>query len=658
MVGFVPFLCGFVSLSDYMNGTRMSNMTRFIPFTQVRIDDPFWNERLRINREVAIPTQYVQNKKRGLVDAFSLTWKPGQPGHPKFGYDSDVYKWIEAASYSHATHPTAEGEKLMEEVAHLIASAQDADGYVNPHFQVLERDKRWTNLRHKHELYCAGHLMEAAVAHHAATGSRTLLDVACRYADYIDTVFGTKPGQKRGYDGHEEIELALVRLYHATGQRRYLELSRYFVDERGRKPLYFEIEARALGEPFPYEDHGDPPGTYWQCHLPVREQTKIVGHAVRAVYLYSAMADLAGELNDPTLLEACRTLWENTTLCRMYLTGGIGSARRKEGFTRDYDLPNETAYCETCASVGLIFWGQRMLKHDRDRRYADILERALYNGVLSGVSLDGEKYFYENPLSSEGNHHRKEWYKCACCPSNLSRLFATLGGYIYSETDDGLAVHLYIGSEAEWTLAGGGKGRVSLTTRYPWEGKIVLRLDVATAAEWTLRLRIPEWGSSFRLTLNGGEIEPRLEKGYAALRRVWRAGDEVGLELPLIAKRVYAHPRVVADVGRVALQRGPLVYCVEDADLDVCALEIALSPTSKLTEKWEAGLLGGVVTLEAEGRAPATEPSDHPLYSDTNSGSAWSKPYPRPVRLKAIPYCTWDNRAPGAMAVWLPEVDL
>jgi DUF1680 family protein len=632
--------------------TKMSNMTRFIHFTQVRIDDPFWNERLRINRDVSIPCQYRHNRKTGRMEAFRLTWKPGQPDPPHIFWDSDVYKWLEAASYSQATHPTAEGATLLEEVASLIASAQEPDGYLNTYYQSVEPGKRWTNLRDQHELYCAGTLMEAGVAHHEATGSRTLLETACCYADYIDTVFGPRPEQKRGYCGHEEIELALVRLYHATGERRYLELARYFVEERGRQPHYFDAEARLRGDDsgLPvYAGHRVEGYAYYQAHLPVREQTTPVGHAVRAVYLYSAMADLAGELNDPTLIEACRTLWENLTRRRMYLTGGIGSARHNEGFTHDYDLPNATAYCETCAAVGLVFWSQRMLRHDCDRRYADTMERALYNCVLSGVSLDGTKFFYENPLASAGGHHRQEWFFCACCPANLSRLLASLGGYIFSETGDGLAVHLYIGGETEWTF-GGGRIRVGLTTRYPWEGKVVMRFEVETPAEWTLRLRIPEWAASFRLTLGGEVIEPSVEKGYAMLRRTWRSGDEVGLELPLTPRRVYADPRVAADVGRVALQRGPLVYCVEDADLDIGASEVALLRTTPLSERWEAGFLGGVVVLQADGCAPAPVGAGHGLYADK------PRSYSVPAQLKAVPYCTWDNRVPGAMAVWLPEV--
>jgi DUF1680 family protein len=630
----------------------MSNMTRFLPFAQVHIDDPFWNERLRINREVSIPCQYRHNLEKGRINAFRLAWKPGQPNCPHIFWDSDVAKWVEAASYSYATHPKAEWKEKLEEVARLIASAQQPDGYLNTHYLVVDQDKRWSNLRDNHELYCAGHLMEAGVAHFEATSSRTLLDAVCRYADHIDSVFGPNPGQRRGYCGHEEIELALMRLHRVTGNDRYLALARYFVEERGRQPLYFDLESRARGEepkPPHYASSVNGDYSYYQAHLPVREQTAPVGHAVRAVYLYSAMTDLARQLGDDTLLNACRTLWKNLSQRRMFLTGGIGTARQNEGFTRDYDLPNETAYCETCASVGLVFWSQRMLELDCDRRYADIMERALYNGVLSGVSLDGSKFFYENPLASAGRHHRQEWFECACCPSNLSRLLASLGSYIYSETDDGLAVHLYVGSQTEWTGAYKRRCKVTMTTRYPWEGKVALRIKGDAATEWTLRLRIPEWATSCRFKLNGKEIEPQIQNGYALIRRSWETGDGVELDLPLQPERVYADPRVAADVGRVALQRGPVVYCLEDVDQCRSVSEIALPRSARLSEKWEPDFLGGVVALEAEGLAPKNDQSTEPLYSPAK------KMRTSPTRLKAVPYCAWDNRAPGSMAVWIPE---
>src|SRR5512136_2068131 len=423
-------------------GNPMKKSFTPLSFTQVSIEDEFWAPRLRTNRERTIPLEYEQCRSTGRLDAFRLNWKPGMEPVPHIFWDSDVAKWIEAASYTLAAHPDPRLQAQLDEIISLIASAQNSDGYLNTHFTVVEPGKRWTNLRDRHELYCAGHLIEAAVAHFQATGKRTLLDVLCRYADHIDQTFGPRPGQKRGYPGHEEIELALVKLYHVTGERRYLDLSLYFVDERGRQPHYYDLEAVA---------RGDDPASYWaktyaymQAHVPVREQHQVVGHAVRAMYLYSALADLAGETGDRSLLETCEELWLHLCTRNLYITGGIGPSPANEGFTADYDLPNESAYAETCASIGLVFWNHRLLQLECAGRYADMMERALYNGVLSGVSLDGEKFFYENPLASQGNHHRQAWFDCACCPPNLARLLASLGQYVYAQNDTELAVHLYV----------------------------------------------------------------------------------------------------------------------------------------------------------------------------------------------------------------------
>ena len=402
----------------------------------VKIEDGFWEARLRVNRETTLPDVYAKCRKSGRIDAFRLNWKPGRPNRPHKFWVSDVAKWLEGACYSLATHPDPKLERAVETVVDLIASAQQPDGYLNTHFTVVEPDRRWANLRDDHELYCAGHLMEAAVAHYEATGQTKFLDVVCRYADYIDSVFGRGRGRKRGYPGHEEIELALVRLYRATGRPRYLKLAAYFVNERGQQPHYFEKEARARGES---------PSVYRsiahfgkQAHLPVREQTTADGHAVRAVYLYAGMADVAAETGDRELLAACRRLWRNIVTRRMYIHGGIGSTCHGERFTVDYDLPNAEAYAETCAAIGLVFFAHRMLNIDPDRRYADVMERALYNNVLSGVSLDGNRFFYPNYLDAVPGVNslrglkssaRQDWYNTSCCPTNICRMLASLGRY-------------------------------------------------------------------------------------------------------------------------------------------------------------------------------------------------------------------------------------
>ena len=617
-----------------------------LPFTAVSIDDGFWAPRLRVNREHTIPTEYRQCRDTGRIDAFRLDWKPGSEPVPHIFWDSDVAKWIEAASYSLATHPDPELRALLDEVITLIASAQQPDGYLNTHFSVVEPEKRWTNLRDKHELYCAGHLIEAAVAHYQATGKRSLLEVLCRYADHIDRTFGPRPGQKRGYPGHEEIELALVKLFQATGERRYLELSKYFIDERGQQPHYYDLEAVARGDDprnYRFKTYA-----YLQAHVPVREQTEVVGHAVRAMYLYSAMTDLARETNDQSLLTVCERLWQNLCLQNMYITGGIGPEAANEGFTSNYDLPNETAYAETCAAIGLVFWNQRLLQLACDSRYADVLERALYNGVLSGVSLDGEKFFYENPLASQGGHHRQAWFDCACCPPNLARLFASLGQYIYAQNDHEMVVHLYIQGSATFQIAGQNV-RLRQQTRYPWEGSVMLQLDMEQPATFGLRLRIPGWCHSAKLSVNGEPIElaSRMECGYVKLERLWHPSDRVQLDLDMPVEQVYAHPDVRQDSGQIALQRGPLVYCLEAADHSVPLQRIVMPREATLSSHFEADLLGGVTVITGEGLAADTTGWENALYRKQG-------PDLKPCALTAIPYYAWDNRQPGQMRVWLP----
>ncbi len=621
-----------------------------VPFTAVVIDDGFWAPRQRVNRERTIPFEYRQCKETGRIDAFRLDWRPGQEPVPHIFWDSDVAKWIEAASYSLATHDDPALDALLDEVIALIAAAQQPDGYLNVHFTVVEPGKRWTNLRDAHELYCAGHLIEAAVAHFQATGKRTLLDVLCRYADHIAETFGRGPGQKRGYPGHPEIELALVKLYRCTGERRYLALAQYFVDERGQSPHYFDQERLARGETisifgpafsrmYTHE--------YNQSHKPVREQDRPVGHAVRAMYLYSAMADLAGELGDAGLRAAGERLWQHLVERLMYVTGGIGTSRQNEGFTADYDLPNATAYCETCAAIGLVFWAHRLLQLDCDRRYADVMERALYNGVISGVSLEGERFFYVNPLASNGSHRRQAWFDCACCPPNLARLLASLGQYVYSQGDDEAVVHLYVQGEARLRLAGQSV-TLRQETRYPWDGQVRLTVRLEEPARFTLKLRVPGWCREATLAIGGKAVPMELERGYARISREWRDGDAVTLDLAMPIERVYAHPRVSADAGRVALQRGPIVYCLEQVDNGPDLEAIALPRDARLEATFEPELLGGVVTISGFGLRRVVEDFAGQLYR-----SAPARVMPVPI--KAIPYCVWENRAPGEMAVWLTE---
>ncbi|MFN8498656.1 MAG: glycoside hydrolase family 127 protein [Anaerolineae bacterium] len=618
-----------------------------VPWTRVTLDGGLWGERQRVNRERTIPAVYRQLKDTGRLDAFRLDWQPGRQPVPHQFWDSDVAKWLEAAAYSLGSHPDRALAALVDDTVALVASAQRPDGYLNTHFTAVEPHNRWTNLRDMHELYCAGHLIEAAVAHYDATGKTTLLAPVRRYADTIDAVFGAGPGQKRGYCGHEEIELALIRLAHATNDTRYRRLAGYFVDERGRRPHYFDQEARARGED---------PAAFWagsyaynQAHIPVREQTEVVGHAVRAMYLYSAMADLARETDDAALAEACQRLWTHLTSGRLYITGGIGPSRDNEGFTADYDLPNETAYAETCAAIGLVFWAQRMARLEHDGRYTDVLEQALYNGVLSGVSLDGETFFYENPLASDGGHLRQPWYSCACCPPNIARLIASVGGYVYAQGEADAVIHLYAHGRGRLSL-GGGTVTLRQDTGYPWDGCVSVTLEMAAPMPFRLWLRRPGWAREATLRVNGAEIDPDgvTVRGYMRLERTWRPGDEVTVEFPMPVERVYAHPDIAADAGRVALRRGPLVYCVEGVDVGVPLRRLRLPRGAEFAPVYEEGLLGGVIALRGEALAAASDGWGEGLYRA-------GPPSLRPTPLTAIPYYAWDNRAPAEMAVWLVE---
>ncbi len=621
-----------------------------VSWKAVTIDDPFWTPHLEVNREQTLPLIYQISQETGRIDNFRLNWKPGMEPVPHIFWDSDVAKWLEAASYSLGTHHNPELEAKVDEVISLLVAAQQPDGYLNTYFTAVEPKKRWTNLRDWHELYCAGHLIEAAVAHFQATGKRVLLDALCRYADYIDSVFGTEPGKKRGYPGHEEIELALVKLSRVTGEKRYLQLSQYFVNERGwrvRQPHYFDIEARLRGEDpadFHHKTH-----EYSQSHMPVRGQDQVVGHAVRAMYLYSAMADLAHELHDQSLFDADQRLWEHLCTTRLYITGGLGSSRHNEGFTDDYDLPNETAYAETCAAIGFVLWNHRMLQLDCNARYADMLECALYNGVLSGVSLDGQTFFYENPLASLGTHHREPWFRVACCPPNIARLLASLGQYIYAVNETDLAVHLYISSTAQMTV-GGRRVTVCQEATYPWTGTITLRLDMDEPSMFGLRLRLPGWCQDARLTVNGEvfDVARRLEQGYVRVERVWQANDSVELELAMPVERMYAHPNIHQDAGLVALQRGPLVYCLEGADNNVPLQRIVVPRTAELTSHFEPDILGGVAVIHGQVLVEDDADWEGQLYRSQPASLQLGA-------ITAIPYYTWDNRQPGQMRVWLRD---
>lgn len=635
------------------------------PLKHVTFQGGFWGDRLAVNRTATLPAIHHQLQTTGRFDAWKLDWKPGQPNQPHHFWDSDAAKWIEAAAYSLTTHPDPELEKQVDAVVALIAQAQQPDGYLNIYYTTVEPQKRWTNMRDMHELYCAGHLIESAVAYYQATGKRQLLDVLCRYADHIDATFGPDEGKRRGYGGHPEVELALVRLYRATGERRYLELARFFVDERGQQPHYYDMEARARGSDL--ADYWARTYRYIQAHRPVREQTEVTGHAVRACYLYAGMAAVAAETGDASLVEACRRLWDDLTERHLYVTGGIGQTHMNEGFSFGYDLPNETAYAETCAAISLVFWAQRMFHLDPDSRYTDVMERALYNGVLSGVSLDGTLFFYANPLTAYPRvdpshpfsglvnedfvHYRRvEWFRCACCPPNLARLLASLGQYFYSVGERTVYVHLYGQNTADIDL-GGASVRLEQQTGYPWDEEVRLAVQVAQPTRFTLALRVPGWCRAARLHLNGEAVALAPDRGYQLIDREWRAGDVVTLTLPMPVERVITHPKVRQNAGRVALQRGPVVYCVEEADNGPDLAQVVLPREAALTATFDPNLFGGVTVITGEATRPAPEDWPGGLYQPQATQSIAASPF----TFKAIPYCFWANRAPGEMRVWLRE---
>ncbi len=568
-----------------------------VPFTRVELNDAFWAPRIAVNRNETLSAQFEQLKQTGRLDSLKLEWKPGDTPVPHIFWDSDIAKWVEAASYSLSTHPDPNLSQMVDEAIGLLEHAQGADGYLNVYYTVVEPDKRWTHLRDNHELYCAGHLIEAGVAHAQATGSDRLLNVVRRYADYIDTVFGTETGKKRGYCGHEEIELALIKLYRHTKDAKYLKLASYFVDERGQTPHYFNLEAEARGD--------DPKSYYFnnyeynQAHNPIRQQDRVVGHAVRAMYLYAAVADIVAETGDAELRAASERLWKHLCTANMYITGGIGPSRHNEGFTNDYDLPNQTAYAETCAAIGLVFWNHRLLHIDLDSRYADVVERALYNGTISGVSLDGKKFFYENPLASNGTHHRQDWFGCACCPPNIARLLASLGEYVYSEGELGIAINLYIQGKAKAVVVDGIEVAITQTTQHPWEGAVRIDISPSRAAEFEVRLRVPYWCKSYKVSVNGDAATYVLQSGYAIIRRAWNAGDLIEIVFEMPVERIIANPAVAADRGHVALQRGPVVYCVEGVDNPNGVFNLALPENAEFTTKFKPDLLGGVTVIEA-----------------------------------------------------------
>lgn len=569
--------------------------------------------------------------------------------------DSDFYKWIEAVAYSLTQHPDPELEERADAAIDIVCAAQQEDGYLDTYYIINGKDKIFSNLRDHHELYCFGHLTEGAVAYYQATGKDKLLQAAKRFADYIDDYFGPEEKKCKGYPGHEIAEMALVRLYEVTGEKKYLDLSYFFVNERGKRPYYFDSENHP--EKIEKGHEGDLRYFYHQAHVPVREQDEVTGHAVRGVYLYSGMADLARLYEDQELYEACERLWDNMVSQKMYITGGIGATHLGEAFSYRYDLPNDTAYAETCASIGLVFWARRMLQIRPDSKYADAMERALYNGVLSGMALDGKSFFYVNPLEvvPEACHYderkfhvkpvRQKWFGCACCPPNLARLLSSIGSYAYTEKEDTLYIHLYMGSTVRKEVQG-ETAEICVTSGYPWNGEVSVRVRGASGP-FTIALRIPEWCGDYQIRGTEG-ADARIENGYLYVTKAWTEEDVIELSFPMEVCVWEADSRVREDIGKVAVTRGPMVYCLEEADngSDLHLLHLDVSAEPEIKEREIEGTTVKGITISGF--------RQEPVYIEGRGLYRVVREIRRtPAQLQFIPYYTWANRGENEMRVWV-----
>ena len=639
--------------------TMQKKQNKNISLKNVQVQDGFWKPMQDLIIETVIPYQekILNDEIPGVEKSHALANFRIAAGMEKGEFygmvfqDSDVAKWLEAVAYSLVVHPDAELEKRADEVIETIEKAQQEDGYLNTYFTIKEPEHRWQNLQECHELYCAGHMMEAAVAYYDATGKDKLLKVMERMADHIDRRFG--PDKITGIPGHQEVEIGLMRLYHTTGEERYCNLAEYFINERGKNPNFFYEESQKRG----WTHFGiDPKDTvYNQSFATVYDQKEAVGHSVRAVYMYTAMADIAGTTGDERLYQACVDLWKNMTEKRMYLTAGIGSTGELEAFTKDYDLPNDMVYAETCASIGLIFFAKQMLELEANGKYADVMERAFYNGTISGMQADGKRFFYVNPLEVNpgisgvvpGYKHvlpeRPGWYACACCPPNLVRLITSLGKYVWDETDDTIFFHMFVGQKAELE-----KADIDVESSYPWEGKVTYHVHSKKEEEYTLAIHIPGYLKDICVKVNGEQIEWKkfMKNGYLYLTRKW-GESQVEILFDLEVRKVYANKNVREDAGKVALMRGPFVYCFEGVDNgnDLQAMCID-ADTQAETFVGKEGVLKDKVCIHVQGYEDERE-SDA-LYSE-------EKPDYQPHELTAIPHYLWGNRGVNQMRVWMLE---
>jgi len=657
------------------------NFSKPLSLAKVQVTDAFWKKEMELVRTEVIPYQWnalndnvpgaapsfcMRNYRRAgevekerkakgdkfvqikyPLDTFETLPKDGKMDGRFYGFlfqDTDFTKWVEAVAYSLTQHPDPELEKTADEAIEAVCAAQREDGYLDTYYLINDQDMIFTNLKDNHELYCFGHLTEGAVAYYQATGKDRLLKAAERFADFIASKLGHGEGKKAGYPGHEIAEMALMRLYDLTGEQKYLDLAKYFIDERGTKPYYYDIE-RGLTCP-----EGEERYSYNQANRPVRQQDEVQGHSVRAVYLYSGMADVARATQDESLLKACETLWNNMVHQKMYVTGGIGATH----ISFNYDLPNDTAYAETCASIGLVFFARRMLEIQAKAEYADVMELALYNGVLSGMALDGKSFFYVNPLEvlpeachkDERKFHvkpiRQKWFGCACCPPNLARTVSSVASYAYTENDTTLFVHLYMGGTAE-----GEKVKASITSEFPWDGHVSVTCESDTKEPYTFAFRIPGWCASYEKEIpKGAEVEEK--DGYLYVTKVWAKGETIRLNFPMEIQFLASNPLVREDAGRVAVKRGPVVYCMEEADNGKNLHLTKLCVNGEKTAEAADELGEHFVRVTAEGRRMKLGDAEkQPLYH------LYQKEEEEKTKLKLIPYYMWNNRGEGEMQVWI-----
>lgn len=647
-------IAGIAFSASHLHADQELSQINAVPFTQVKLNDKFWAQRIKTNRDTTLWYDLKKCEETGRLKNFAVAGGLQEGGFSGIYFnDSDVYKVIEGASYCLAVQQDEKLDAYLDDLIATIASAQEEDGYLytartisDPEYKFPGRKSRWTNLERGHELYNAGHLYEAAVAHHLATNKKSLLNIAIKSADLICKIFGPEEGQIHGAPGHEEIEIGLVKLTQVTGEDKYLKQAKFFIDMRG------QAEKHKLY------------GKYSQDHLPVVKQAEAVGHAVRAAYLYSGVADVAALTDDAEYVQAIDRVWENMVNKKMYLTGGIGSVHEGEAFGENYELPNASAYNETCAAIANVMFNHRMFLLHGDAKYIDVLERVLYNGLLSGVSLDGDTFFYPNPLAWDGvskfnkeQSGRAPWFNCSCCPVNVVRFIPSIPGYVYAVCGDSVYVNLYVGGTADLNV-NDSPVTLNQTTNYPWEGKVIISVTAPTATQFSLKLRIPGWAQNqpvpsdlyryvsenkdeYIVRINGEVVDSIIDHGYVSLERTWKAGDQIQIYLPMPIRRVLSHPNVTENIGLVAIQRGPIVYCVEGADHDGKVSDIDLSDDTKLSSDFRSELLNGITVLNGTARRAESSGNESVAYT--------------PTELTMIPYYAWCHRGDNEMRVWLPR---